>query len=303
MTPMSSRAGLRRRWRPASVSLAILTLVSFGACGKSPNGPHPPTFVEDTAKIELTWRASGFASDALYPVGEFAIADAARPEPVAFRRGVQRFDEVVGYTFSDSVAGRPQSVRVMVCKYVKSTTQVVKRYAPQDPTPADSSDRLVDKLANGDSFQTLLLRRDATTATGWRVSALSEHYLVIDDHRPCVDCHAKIHEVRVTQGAQDHVMPISDFIGVDSLVHVSAGMPVEVTATIDNSAHLVLLHDASGSRRLAATAPGSPMFQAALVLGGSGLRHFTIESVSDSSVYADSVHVSEQGYTFTIAVD
>src|SRR5262245_11661517 len=260
----SMSAPVRSPLRPliAFLALAALATALSASCGdNSPTRPHDPVAV-DTARIDAAIVASGLDADALTPLGEVAlsgpgpgpIGTTAIVSPVAFRRWIPRADYSYRYTFSDSDGtGQPLRVVALRCKYQKGQLQLVKQYAPQDPTPADSLDRLVDKGMNADWMRSVELRR-VDSSGPWIVTGVSEVVLIVDDHRVCTDCHAKLQEVRLQAGALDMVLTGND-LQLDSLLHVTAGTPATVTARAANDAHVVLVTDASGTRVLPRVAP------------------------------------------------
>jgi hypothetical protein len=294
------------------VSALVIGLTSFLGCGKrAPTEPRPspggpPSGGVDTSAIEAAIARSGLDADALFPLGEVSLADTAAlttsgvVAPVAFRRFIPRADYRYAYAFADlDSAGQPRRVVTLRCKYQKGMLQLVKQLAPQDPTPADSSDRLVDKVMNAEWMRNIELRRDSS-ASPWTVTAVSEVFLLVDDHRGCADCHAWLDEVRLQSGAVDVTLH-DDALALDSLIHLGAGKPATVTARSRNDVHVVLLHDASGSHVLRRIAPN--VFSGSMTIGGPGLRHFTVEAISDSTLFDDVVRASQHGWTFLYAVD
>ncbi len=280
----------------ARVSIVALWLVMIAACSRTGGPSQPQPHVEDTTRIVLAIEQSGYAADALYPTGEVPIADATHPEPVAFRRTLERIDRFNAYTFSEPDAnGVPAIVTVMVCKYPKARIQVVRQYAPQDPTPDDSTDRVFDKLAYADWIRYLRLRRDATMPAGWRVLAVSEAWLLVDNKRGC--CNTEVVGVRLRQGAVEIDMPVSNATGIDSLIAVGTD-PITVSVTTANPDDVVLLHDAAGAQRLASI--GGNVYEGPLTLLPGGLRHFTVEALTDSSVADSTVRVSQHGFTMMV---
>jgi hypothetical protein len=117
----------------------------------------------------------------------------------------------------------------------------------------------------------------------------------------CADCHAEIEEVRLQSGAVD-VTLTGNALALDTLIRVAQGRTTTVTARSRNDAHVVLLTDALGTRIMRRT--GQPnMFQASMATGAPGLRHFTVEALSDSSLFDDAVRVSQHGWTILYSVD
>lgn len=283
----------------------ILTVAPFAGCGgKTPMRPQPAAV--DTSAITAAITLSGLDADALFPAGEVSMADSADLKtgtlvaPVAFRRTIARADYGYGYTFSETdAAGRPLRVVALRCKYQKGMLQLVKQYAPDDPTPADSSDRLVDKVMDADWMRNIELRR-ANGNSPWIVRSVSEVLLIVDDKRVCADCHAEIEEVRLQSGAVD-VTLTGNALALDTLIRVAQGRTTTVTARSRNDAHVVLLTDALGTRIMRRIAPN--VFSAAMATGAPGLRHFTVEALSDSSLFDDTVRVSQHGWTILYSVD
>jgi hypothetical protein len=240
------------------------------------------------------------------PAGEVSLADTAdlktgaRVAPLAFRRTITRADYGNAYTFSDLDGfGRPRRVVALRCKYLKGMLQLVKQYAPDDPTPADSSDRLADKTMNADWMRNIELRR-ANGASPWIVQSVSEVLLLVDDKRICLDCHAEIEEVRLQSGAVDVTLQ-GNALALDSLIRVGQGRTTMVTARSRNDAHVVLLTDALGTRVMRRIAPN--VYSASMATGAPGLRHFTVEAISDSSLFDDAAPVSQHGWTILYSVD
>jgi hypothetical protein len=289
------------RFAPLACAWTLAMLGAISGCGKD-STTGPPFAVEDTSKVALTIDQSGLTAASLFPLGEVPLGGVGGSnDPVAFRRSLNQTDIEREYAFADTVAGVPQSVIAMVCKYQKGTFQVVRQYAPQDPTPADSSDRLLDKVLHADWFRNVLLHRDGTSPTGWRVVNASEAYLLVDDHRACFDCHGEILQAQIQLPGGPMTLPITPLVAVDSLVHVSGSGPWTVTAVARRDDNIVILHDSQGSRRLLRTAPAT--FTGTVELGSPGLRHFTIEAFSDSSLIDDVTPLTQGGYTFLFAVD
>ena len=56
-----------------------------------------------------------------------------------------------------------------------------------------------------------------------------------------------------------------------------------------------------GSHVLRRMAPN--YFSGTMAIGPPGLRHFTVEALSDSSLFDDNVRVSQHGLTFLYRVD
>lgn len=295
--------------RPLNRSLKalalVLTVAPFGGCGsKTPVGPQSSAV--DTSAIVAAIVQSGLDADALFPAGEVSLADTADLKtgaavaPLAFRRTIARADYGNGYTFSQNdAAGRPLRVIALRCKYQKGMLQLVKQYAPQDPTPADSSDRLVDKVMDADWMRNIELRR-ANASSPWVVKSVSEALLIVDDKRVCFDCHAEIEEVRLQSGAVD-VTLTGNALALDTLIRVDQGRATNVTARSKNDVHVVLLTDAAGTRIMRRIAPN--VFSASMTTGAPGLRHFTVEAISDSSLFDDAVRVSQHGWTILYSVD
>ncbi|MGH7730765.1 MAG: hypothetical protein ACRENJ_05875 [Candidatus Eiseniibacteriota bacterium] len=291
---------------------ALLGMASFAGCGKRaptepvPGPPPPSPAPSDTAAIDAAIAQSGLDADGLFPLGEVSLGDGAQlttsaaVTTLAFRRTIPRSDYANTYEFSNpDTAGKPRRVVSLRCKYQKGKLQLVHQLAPQDPTPGDSSARLVDKVMNADWMRTIELRRDVPTG-GWRVTAASEVFLLVDDHRTCADCHAWIEEVRLQSGTVDVTLRDND-LTLDSLIHLGADAPATVTARSRNDVHVVLLHDASGSHVLPRVAPNH--FSGAMAVGAAGLRHLTVEALSDSSLFDDRAPVSQHGWTFHYVVN
>lgn len=282
----------------------VLTVAPFAGCGRtSLMTPQPAV---DTSAVAAAIVLSGLDADALFPAGEVSLADTADFKtgalvaPVAFRRTIASADYANGYTFSDLDGfGRPRRVVALRCKYQKGKLQLVKQLAPDDPTPTDSSDRLVDKVMNADWMRNIELRR-AHGNSPWVVTAVSEVFLLVDDKRVCLDCHAEIEEVRLQSGVLDVTLQ-GNALALDSLIRVEQGRITTVTARSRNDVHVVLLTDAAGTRIMRRIAPN--VFSASMVTGSPGLRHFTVEALSDSTLFDEAAPVSQHGWTILYSVD
>jgi hypothetical protein len=305
--PATRRPGSRPRLT-ALLAIAALAAPFAGCSSKTPTGPGTPAGVDTTA-INAAIVASGLDADALFPPYEVSLADsatlvvmggvarksAATATTLAFRRMVSRTDFVTGYQFSDSDGtGQPLRVVSLRCKYQKGVFQLVTQLAPQDPTPADSSDRLIDKYLNGDWMRNIELRR-ADAASPWVVTAASPVYLGVDDKRVCSDCHAELVEVRLQSGILDLTLH-GNALALDSIIHLSAASAASITARSANDGHVVVLHDAAGARILRRSAPNE--FTGTLAMGGVGQHHFSVEVLSDSTLFDDRVRVSTHGWQF-----
>lgn len=300
---------------PLAALVAIAALAApFAGCGsKTPTGPGAPASVDTTA-ISAAIVASGLDADALFPPYEVSLADtaalmvmggvvrksAATATTLAFRRMVTRTDYFTGYEFSDSDGtGQPLRVLSRSCKYQKGVFQLVTQLAPQDPTPADSSDRLINKYLNGDWMRDIELRRASATSP-WAVTAVSPVYLGVDDKRVCADCHAELEEVRLQSGILDLTLH-GNSLALDSIPHLSAAKAATIIARSRNDRHIVVLYDVAGGRVMRRSAPNE--FTATLTLGGPGQHHFAVEVLSDSTLFDDHVRVSTHGWQFLYQVD
>jgi hypothetical protein len=294
-----------RPLRLTALVAAILVAAWLPGCGSdSPTGPTPDQAV-DTAGVDAAIAASGFDADALFPSWEISLADTATLKvaggfpAIAFRRPIPRYDKIYNYEVTEfDRTGRPLTVVAGRCKYQKGVLQLVRQLAPDDPTPADSSDRLIDKTMNADWMRMVRVQR-ADAQSPWTVTAVGPVLLVVDDKRVCATCHADLVLVRLQAGPVD-VMLNGNSMAIDSVLQLPAGAIATVTATSSNDAHVVLLHDEAGSHVLRRSAPN--VFSGRLTIGGSGLRHFTVEVLSDSSLFDDAVRVSQHGWTFPYRV-
>jgi hypothetical protein len=289
-----------RATRCAVALAAALLVAAFAGCGSdTPTGPTGEVAV-DTAAVADAIRASGLDADALFPPYEVSLADTASKTAgtattLAFRRWVTQTTYGNRYEpYELDPMGRPLRVVSLRCKYQKSMLQLVTQLAPQDPTPGDSSDRLIDKYLNQDWMRNVELRR-ASASSPWVVTAVSPVLLVVDDKRVCADCHADLVEVHLQSGSLDRTLQANS-LALDSIIHLTAGQPTTITARSRNDLHIVVLHDAGGSRLLRRSAPNR--FTGTLTPGGPGRHHFTVEILSDSTVFDDRVRVSQHGWQF-----
>ena len=296
--PTPFRAGPHRL-----VPLALFALVWavwLGGCDKDDvNAPNGPSL---ESQVWSAVEQSGLLDDDLFPTGEFPLDGAGgASDPVATRRSFTHVDYVQQFVFGDTVMGEPQSAIVKVCDYLKGNLQVVQQYAPQDPTPADSSDRLLDKVYNGDWFRNALVRRDATQPSGWRVVNVSQGLTLVDDHHPCVVCRSNFEQLQLDLPGGPVQLSLNTNLPIDSLIHVTGSGPYTLTARTTHDDDVVLLHDAQGSRRMPRTGPNT--YTGALTLGAPGQRTFTVEAFPESVMTVPSYVITQSGWTYTIAVD
>jgi hypothetical protein len=290
---------LRGSHRLVPLTLSLLACVGLsllGGCGKdhvtSPSGPALEAQVWDAVE------ASGLLDDELFPTGEFPLAGAGgASDPVAARRSFTHVDYVQQFVFGDTVLGVPQTAIVKVCDYLKGELQIVQQYAPQDPTPADlerspAGTRCTTATGSG----TRLVRRDATQRSGWRVVNVSSGFtlstIISRRHMPFLGRRRLL---------ETHALPVSEALPIDSLLHVSGSGPFTLTARTTHDDDVVWLHDALGSRRLPPM--GTNTYSGSLALGAPGLRTFTVEALPESVVTVPSYLITQEGWTYTIAVD
>jgi hypothetical protein len=295
-----------RAWRRlAPVTIVMAAAVFAGCGGRAPTGPPAPTSVDTTA-IQAAITASGLDVDLLFP-SEVLLADtaslsaAALITPLAIRRaGLTTDDLAPGYAYGDTDGtGQPRRVVVARSRTRHGTLQIVTQFLPQDPTPLDSSDRIVDKAIDAGWARMFELQRAGSSAP-WRVSGVSRALHTVVDAGACTPCAARLEELHIESGIVDVTFP-GDLGGIDSLLHLVVSIPTRVTARVSNDAHLVLLHDASGRRVLRRVAPRQ--FAGALAADAPGLRHFTVEVISDSALVDDATPVSQHGLTIPYIAD